>query len=474
MNHGPIIGSFKNKTVLVVGDAMVDKYVWGSVKRISPEAPVPVVLSDKETFCLGGAANVSANIVSLGGKCIFVSIIGNDCIGDWLLSELNSKGIDCSGIIKSENAMTIQKVRVMGENRQLLRIDYEQKSENKHVDELMDFIGKRIGEIDSIIISDYDKGLINKEIAERIIKLGKKTIVDPKPANMEFYKNAFLVKPNKSEIEEYFRISFKNEEKLVEAGFTLSSILSANILITRGKDGLLLIEKNGGIANFMTDAKEVYDVTGAGDTVTAVLGLALASGLDFNEAINFANIAAGIKVSKMGTVPVSASELIEKLQKNQSKIKNLEEIKEITDQLKNNSKKIVFTNGCFDILHIGHTRLLEAAKSHGDVLIIGLNSDSSIKKIKGPDRPIIPENERAELLSALSCIDYIVFFEEDTPINLIKELQPEVIVKGGDYAKETVCGADFVEQKGGKVVIVPLVKDKSTTGLIGRISGGSK
>ncbi len=462
-----IIKNFANKKVLVIGDVMLDRYISGEVSRISPEAPVPVVNIKKEDCVPGGASNLAYNIASLGGKCHLIGLIGNDTAGVVLKGLLEKKGIDVSGLL-THDYPTTQKIRIVSDNKQLLRLDNEEKSKNEREAEAIEYIRRVIEDIEVIAISDYAKGTITENLLKELFRYNRIIVVDPK-LNMSFYKGVYLIKPNKSEAEKVTGIEGSSEESINSMGRILLDICKANILISRGNEGMSLFETSGKVTHISSQAKEVYDVTGAGDTTIATLSLALASGADIKEATILSNYAAGIKVGKAGTAVVSAKELAEFLEKKRNKVTTREEIIQIAQELKNKGRRIVFTNGCFDILHVGHTRLLQKARDFGDIFIVGLDTDDSIRKLKGPSRPIISHYERAEILSALECIDYIVFFEEGDPLDLIKAVRPDVLVKGDDYREKIVVGREFVESYGGKVELIPLVEGVSTTGIMERI-----
>jgi len=477
-----ILGKFKNKKILVIGDVMLDRYIIGDISRISPEAPVPVVKVNKERHVPGGAANTANNIAELGGITYIAGIVGDDIARKILIDILKKKNIITDGLIIDENNPTIQKVRVVGQPQQVVRIDYEKiDSYNKETEKkLINYLKKTISKVDVVVMSDYEKGAITKTLASTAITLCKENkkplIVDPKPKNIQFYKDATLITPNQKEASEITEIENKLEN-VVLMGEQLKKMLNSNILITKGEYGSSLIDLKGDIIHIPTKAKEVYDVSGAGDTVVATLALALATGADLKYAAVLANHAAGIVVGKTGTATTNTKEIVSLFEKEESKIKTLDELKEIIKDLKRKGKKIVWTNGCFDILHVGHIKYLQKAKELGDILILGVNADDSpYLESKGPGRPILKQDERAELLSAIGCIDYIVFFSEETPIKQITALEPDIVVKGGDYDgnvndndEKGVVGHDLMKKTGGKTVIIPLVGEFSTTNIIKKI-----
>jgi len=460
-----IINNFKRKRILVIGDIMLDKYIYGDVSRISPEAPVQIVRARKESYKLGGSGNVVNNITSLGAKATIIGEVGKDKEKDILMRLLREKKIK-SRLISTKKP-TITKIRVVGRSQQLIRIDFED-DKNNNAKEIIKKVKRETRSCDAIIISDYAKGSISTALMKKVLVIakGKSIIVDPKPSHNVDYSGATLVTPN--EKESYIMSGLDKGKKIFEVIKKLEQKMKTKILVTRGKDGMAFIKKNK-LIEVPTIAEEVYDVTGAGDTVIAVLALSIASGANLEEATVIANHAAGIVVTKFGTATVSARELLSTIEKENRKLKSQEEMTEIRKELKKQGKKVVFTNGCFDILHTGHVRLLEKTRALGDVVILGLNSDSSVRKIKGPTRPIIKESERAEMLSALECIDYIVFFDERTPVNIIKKLKPDIHVKGGDYTNKPMPERKVIEGYGGKVVLIPLFKDFSTTSVIEKI-----
>jgi len=470
-----ILSNFKGKKILVIGDVMLDHYLVGDVNRISPEAPIPIVKVTQEKYVLGGAANTANNIASLGGKAYLVGIVGEDNAGKILEKQLRENNMVTAGLFIDKDKPTVQKVRVVGKPQQLLRIDYENTklSDKKIESKILDYVKNIIKKVDAVVISDYAKGLMTKNLSSEVISLcnenKKPVIVDPKPKNVNFYKNATLITPNLKEASEMTGID-NNSENAVLMGEKLKEMLDSNILITKGEYGSTLIELDGNIVHIPTKAKEVYDVSGAGDTVVATLVLALAVGADLKYAAVLANKAAGIVVGKIGTATVSMKEFGSVFEKKESKIKTLDELKSIVRELKKKGKKIVWTNGCFDILHVGHIKYLQKAKEFGDILILGVNTDDSpYFKSKGPGRPILNQDERAELLSAVECIDYIVLFNGEIPIKEVTAIEPDFIIKGGDYKEKDVVGCKLMKKTGGKVVIIPLVKGFSTTNIIKKI-----
>ena len=467
----------KRPSILVVGDLMIDHYLWGSCERISPEAPVQVVDIQKETTVLGGAGNVVNNLVSLGADVHVASVIGDDDNGKELLDMLKAIEVDTSNIITEEGRKTSKKSRVIASNQQIIRYDKESKEDvaiNSAVS-LARAIEKDIARFDAIILSDYGKGVLTERFTQNVIEIantnGKKVFVDPKGSDYSKYKGAYTLTPNKKEASLATGIEIDDEAALKEALYKLKEECDLDLsLITLSEDGIAIFDED--VRRFPTVAKEVYDVTGAGDTVIASLAFAISSGKNIDEACIFANLAAGVVVGKIGSATVTIDEIEEyesSLHKSSSEshIKSFDEIARLVERYKKEGKKIVFTNGCFDILHVGHVKYLQEAKSFGDVLIVGLNSDASVSRLKGPTRPVNPVEDRAYLLAALEAVDFVVPFEDDTPYELIKMIEPDVLVKGGDYKGKQVVGTEFAKE----LKLVDFVDGKSTTKTIEKIQG---
>lgn len=467
----------QKSNILVIGDLMIDHYLWGDCKRISPEAPVQVVNIKKESSLLGGAGNVINNLIAFEANVIVSSVIGDDAVSEELLQLLKKRDIDTSTIIQEKNRKTTKKSRVISSNQQIIRIDNE--STDNILEESQDLIfkniSKSINKIDIIILSDYGKGVLTDTLTKKIIQLAnhhnKKVLVDPKGNDYSKYKGAYLLTPNKREACEATQIDIIDEKSLISAHDKLKKELNLTYsIITLSEDGISIYDKN--LKTIPTVAQEVFDVTGAGDTVIASIAYALSINMDIYDSVEFANYAAAVVVAKVGSATASLFEIeeyISSLHKNYADvcIKNFEEINQIVNLKKEDNKKIVFTNGCFDILHAGHVRYLEMSKSFGDLLIVGLNSDDSVKRLKGEERPINTQEDRAYLLSALESVDYVVIFEDDTPYNLIKLIKPNILVKGGDYEGKEVVGSDIAEE----LKLVEFVDGKSTTNIIKKIQG---
>ena len=463
--------------ILVVGDFMIDHYLWGSCERISPEAPVQVVDIAKETTVLGGAGNVVNNLRALGASVDVAGVIGDDANGEELLSMLEQIGVNTQSLVVQQGRKTSKKSRVIAVSQQILRYDKESKEDIQECSALkvQEVIAQNIAQYDAIILSDYGKGVLSEKLSQDIIALAKKhnkkVLVDPKGKDYTKYKGAYLLTPNKKEAQIATDIKIEDEESLKQALLKLKKECELSIsMITLSEDGIATYDEDLYISP--TVAKEVFDVTGAGDTVIASIAYALSANKNIKEASAFANLAAGVVVGKIGSATVTLDEIEEyeaSLHKSTSDahIKSFEEIQTLVKRFKANGKKVVFTNGCFDILHVGHVKYLQIAKSFGDVLIVGLNSDASVSRLKGPSRPINIAQDRAYLLAALEAVDFVVPFEDDTPYELIKMIAPDVLVKGGDYEGKEVVGTEFA----GELKLVDFVDGKSTTKTIEKIQG---
>lgn len=459
--------------LLVVGDLMIDHYLWGSCNRISPEAPVQVIDIERESCILGGAGNVVNNLLALGAKVSVASVIGKDANGELLQNLLQQAGADACFLITSEMRKTSRKSRLMAAHQQVVRYDSETKAAITSEEEaqLLGLLLPALPQFDVVLLSDYGKGVLTNKVCQEIIQNccthNIKVLIDPKGTDYSKYKGAYLITPNRKEAAAATGLSLHNNEQLLLAGRQLKQSLSlAYVIVTLSEAGMAYFDEE--LHLIPTQAKDVYDVTGAGDTVLAALGFALANNKPLAEACHFANYAAAVVVAKVGSATATLGEIeafiasTRKAEGSEIFIKSSEEIGKLVQQLKKNGKKIVFTNGCFDILHLGHVKYLEKARSFGDVLIVGVNTDESVRRLKGPERPVNTEFDRAYLLAALSAVDYVVLFSEDTPYDLIRLIRPDVLVKGGDYAGKEVVGSDIA----GEVRLVDFVQGKSTSSVI--------
>jgi D-beta-D-heptose 7-phosphate kinase/D-beta-D-heptose 1-phosphate adenosyltransferase len=469
-----------NVRTLVIGDLMLDEYLWGKAERISPEAPVQVVDVQSEDIRLGGAGNVVNNLVTLGCQVAVCSIIGSDDNGSLLQDIFTRMGVVTTALFTEPTRRTGKKTRVIAANQQIVRIDRESREliTPESEEAIITFLEREGGNFQVFVVSDYLKGVLTEKVLQAIITVGLRkgipVVVDPKGSDYGKYRGATIITPNRKEAEQAAGTLIVDDVSLSAAAAKLLSQLQlAAVLITRSEAGMSLFRASGETLHIPTVAREVYDVTGAGDTVLAVLSLGLACGVPLEDAAALANTAAGIAVAKLGTSTVSPLEIMAATasghKDSDNKIKNADVLGVILSAEKLKGKKIVFTNGCFDLLHVGHVKYLQKARSFGDILVLGLNSDASIRRLKGEKRPLIGQDERAHILAALDCIDYVVIFDEDTPLELITALKPSVLVKGGDYTIDGVVGREVVEADGGRVELVSFVDGKSTTNIIEKI-----
>lgn len=458
--------------IAVMGDFMLDHYFYGEAKRLSPEAPVPVVLVKEEKYLLGGAGNVVRNIRGFGAEVYAFGIIGEDQEGSKIIDLLINEGVFVDNIFQSNSHITTLKSRIVVDGHQVVRVDKEKLIESSlNLQKLViDNLISIIHEVDVLVLSDYGKGMFNDNLLREIINLcnskGVKVLVDPKGKDFTKYQGAYLVTPNKLEAMLATDVEIFDKKTIKTALTRLKDILqNESQIITLGSEGIAML-KDEEFSILPALAKDVIDVTGAGDTVIASLAFQLALGKNLKESIIFSNKAASIVVQKNGSAVVTLGE-IEKLSMKDSCMKvfnNIDDFEEIYNKIRI-ERKVVFTNGCFDILHSGHIKYLKEAKLNGDLLIIGLNSDSSVKSIKGPKRPVNDQLDRAIILSALEFVDYVVIFNEETPIKLLKKLMPDVLVKGSDYNIQNVIGREFAT----KTILIPFVDGKSTSEIIKKI-----
>ena len=469
---------FDRCNILVVGDLMVDEYLWGDVERISPEAPVQVVTIKDEDFSLGGSGNVVNNIVALGAKVSAVGVIGTGRDGQLLLNKLNELGVDIAGIFQDSNRPTTRKTRIIASNQHVLRIDRETKESISEptFEEIAKYLEDKIPDVDVILISDYGKGLITEALMARLIAAAQKhkkiTIADPKGLDFSKYSGVSLITPNKKEAALASGIEVVDEKTLIEAGNKILQRVGIDkLLITCGKDGMVLFDRNKAPYKIRAETRQVYDVSGAGDTVLAVFGLSVASGISFEDGAVLANTSAGIVVGKVGTATVSRQELSSALKHDDISLKHkdLSELPVLIQDMKKKGKRLVMTNGCFDLLHAGHIMLFSASKKLGDVLIVAIDDDDSVRDLKGKGRPVISASERVRVISALDTVDYVVVFSSQELSKLIEIIRPDVLTKGSNYTSEEVFGRELVEQLGGRVVLIPVTEKISSTRIINNI-----
>jgi len=465
---------------LVIGDLMLDEYLWGKAERISPEAPVQVVDVQREELRLGGAGNVANNLAALGARVSVCSVVGEDENGTALIEALGRLAIAGDAIVHDPGRRTSRKTRVVAAHQQIVRIDRETREPLAPgmEERICGWIAANAGTFGVILLSDYHKGVLTQRVIETAVAAARQSgipiLVDPKGSDFARYRGVTILTPNRKEAEIASGVAIRDPESLERAArVIMDSAGLEHLLITRSEEGMSLFSRSGEAVHIPTVAREVFDVSGAGDTVLASLAVGMAAGLEMGEAARLANTAAGIAVAKLGTSTVSPAEIIDAVAQthrdSDSKIKNLDVLTGIIATEKSRGKRIVFTNGCFDLLHAGHVKYLQKARGLGDLLVLGLNSDASVRRLKGEKRPLIGEDERAHILAALDCIDYVVLFDEDTPLALITQLKPDILVKGGDYTPEGVVGKEVVEAYGGRVVLVAFVDGKSTTNIIERV-----
>ncbi|MGF1700636.1 bifunctional D-glycero-beta-D-manno-heptose-7-phosphate kinase/D-glycero-beta-D-manno-heptose 1-phosphate adenylyltransferase HldE [Photobacterium makurazakiensis] len=462
--------------VLVVGDVMLDRYWYGPTGRISPEAPVPVVKVDQIEERPGGAANVAMNIAALGGHARLIGLTGMDEPAKALTEKLSSLDVRCD-FVPLANYPTITKLRVMSRGQQLIRLDFEEGFHDVDADLILPRIEQSIGQAKAVILSDYGKGAL--EHVQAMIQLARKAgmpvMVDPKGADFERYRGATLLTPNLSEFEAVVGKS-NSDEELVEKGLALIERCDFEaLLVTRSEHGMTLLQKGQPPLHMPTLAKEVYDVTGAGDTVISVLAASFAAGKSLADACKLANAAAGVVVGKLGTSTLSTIELTDAIHGSQDSgygVIGEAQLKQAVKSARARGEKVVMTNGCFDILHAGHVAYLNEAAKLGDRLIVAVNSDSSVQTLKGPGRPVNPEDRRMAVLAGLGAVDWVVPFTEETPQRLISEILPTLLVKGGDYKPEEIAGGQEVVAAGGEVRVLNFEDGCSTTEIIDAIRGG--
>jgi len=476
---------FSHATILCLGDVMLDRFAYCDSERISPEAPVPVLLLRRSQSMLGGAGNVARNIAALGGKAILLGIVGDDAAGEELRALIRRTAGLADRTVGSAHRPTVRKTRYLAGHQQLLRIDEEETHSLHPAEEaaLIEAVERAIPEADAVILSDYGKATLGldvlREAIGRATALGIPVYVDPKSEDFARYRGATCITPNQRELAAAARMPVAGDAEIIAAATCVMRDAGAGaILATRSEKGMVLVEASGAVHLEAARAQEVYDVSGAGDTVIAVLALACASGYELPQAMRLANTAAGIVVSKLGTATVELDELLLELSRDvrdkqwhHAKYYSAAEAEMLVRRWKSRGLRVGFTNGCFDIVHAGHVALLAAARAQCDRLIVALNSDPGVRRLKGPKRPVNALADRSAVIAAVESVDAVISFDEETPLDLIRRLQPDVLVKGGDYTVEEVVGAAEVESAGGRVVLVDLIEGRSTTRLIEAIRG---
>ncbi|MBL8879012.1 MAG: D-glycero-beta-D-manno-heptose 1-phosphate adenylyltransferase [Phycisphaerales bacterium] len=481
-----ILQRFDRPRVLVVGDFMLDRYVFGDAERISPEAPVPVLRVVERQDRVGGAGSVALNVAALGARAVCCGILGRDTFGDRIEALLRESSVSVNGLIRVGDRPTTTKTRLVGlaehrHRQQILRVDDEivRPLAPAAQQTLLDFLRVAVADCDVICLEDYAKGVLGESLCRSIIDLArtarKPVLVDPpRDRNWEKYRGATLMTPNRSELEIGVGRSVADDELDACAAALALRLELDCLVVTLGRDGARLVPATGLTSHFPTRPRAVYDNTGAGDAVLAMMAVALAAGASLDQAVPLANIAGGLEVGKFGCVPITRDEVMHEVQSGEQstrgKLRGLAELLPELTARRQRGETVVFTNGCFDILHVGHVDLLERAKSLGNTLVVGINSDASVRSLgKGDDRPIRNQVDRARMLAALEAVDYVVVFDTPTPAALIESVAPDTLVKGGDWSVETIVGREFVEARGGRVVVVELVEGYSTTRELSRI-----
>ncbi len=460
--------AFENARVLVVGDLMLDRYWHGETSRISPEAPVPVVLVGDGEERPGGAGNVALNVAALGGGSTVIGLTGDDEAAGLLEGKLAEAGVNCR-FVRRPGYPTVTKLRVLSRHQQLIRLDFENGFPGCDHADLIDQFRQALPEADVVVLSDYGKGVLRESCPE-LIRLarqaGKAVLVDPKGKDFSSYRGATLITPNMSEFE-VVAGHCTDDEELVRRGEALRHELDLEaLLITRSEKGVTLLRREQPPLHLPTRAREVFDVTGAGDTVISVLATALAAGDDLAEATALANLAAGVVVAKLGTATVTVAELRRAMREQDEAVRGVvdeERLVALVQEAHAHGERVVMTNGCFDILHAGHVTYLQQAAELGDRLIVAVNDDESVRRLKGSDRPVNTQANRMFVLAALGCVDWVVPFSEDTPTRLICRVGPDVLVKGGDNDPDKIPGGDCVREAGGEVLVMTFVDGCSTT-----------
>lgn len=470
-----VLPDFSSANILVVGDVMLDRYWFGSTSRISPEAPIPIVKVQVQDLVErpGGAANVAINIAALGAKAILLGVVGDDEAGKKLVDILLAAEVE-THLIPVENHRTTTKLRVISRQQQLVRLDFEEKLSHHSLKGLEDKFEQLLPQVDLVVFSDYDKGALHnvQALIFQARSLGKTVLVDPKSPNPAVYCHATLLKPNLSELEIMVG-SWSTETELVHKGKQLIQQMDLSaLLITRGDQGMTLLRPDHEELHLPSQAREVFDVTGAGDTVISVVAAALASGCPLEKSVALANAAAALVVSRLGTAAVSAEELALSIDTDSHEPRGVmseQQLLIVTKLAKQKHERIVMTNGCFDILHAGHVDYLRKASLLGDRLVVAVNDDASVQRLKGKGRPINTAERRMAVLAALECVDWVVSFTEDTPSRLIGNVLPDVLVKGADYRPDQIAGADLVWAAGGEVKVIELLEGHSTSRIISKI-----
>jgi len=458
---------------------MLDEYLYGAIDRISPEAPVGILNWSSQRFSLGGAANVGNNLAGLGCQVFLAGVVGQDHAAEEFLNLAKQSGMNTDGVVVEDRPTTL-KTRVIGHGQQVLRIDKETRSElsQSSAARLLDFVQKRLPLVDGVVLSDYAKGVLARGICKAVIDMasaaGRPVLVDPKGEDFSKYRGAFLLTPNKAELGRAAQMPVGNEDEIRKAIARLFSQTECEaILVTRSEEGMSLYARTGDETHIQTEARDVFDITGAGDTVISMIARVFFAGHDLKTAATLANVAAGIKVGKFGAAAVSIDEIsawiLHRQNAGRQKLVELSQAKQLVSLARSQGRKVVFTNGCFDLLHAGHVQLLQKAKALGHFLIVAINDDDSVRRLKGNGRPLISVFDRARIIAALEPVDYVMIFPDLTPLRLIEELTPDILVKGGNYSLEEVVGRQEVEKYGGCVAFIPPIDAQSSSKIIKEI-----
>jgi D-beta-D-heptose 7-phosphate kinase/D-beta-D-heptose 1-phosphate adenosyltransferase len=481
-----LLDGYHGMRALVMGDLMLDRYVYGVVERISPEAPIPVIAIERTSDMPGGAGNVVRNLAALGGRATLIGVVGEDVWAEALRAQLAQAPNVEARLITDRLRPTTVKTRYVADGQQVLRADRESREPVPPLVEqrLLAEFSSALSDTDIVILSDYEKGVLTESVVRTAISkaraAGKKVIVDPKSKTFAKYRGATVLTPNRAELQAACGFKCESDQEVIlGARHSLDDRICEVMVVTRGKDGMSLLEPESKSTHLRTTARGVFDVSGAGDTVVAALSLGLAAGGNIIDAATLANFAAGIVVGKRGTATVTAGEIIGMLRpagdhSDRYKIFSLDYALQLAEDWHQQGLKIAFTNGCFDLLHPGHISLLDQARRTGDRLIVGLNSDLSVSRLKGPGRPAQGEVARATVLASLKSVDAVVIFTEDTPLQLIEALTPDILVKGADYSVDNIVGADVVINRGGTVVLAELIQGHSTTNTVQRVAATNK
>jgi D-beta-D-heptose 7-phosphate kinase / D-beta-D-heptose 1-phosphate adenosyltransferase len=471
-----MIENFQFGRLTIVGDILLDRYISGSVNRISPEAPVPVLLHSRQFAVPGGAANVAVNAAALGCKVRLIGVVGQDSSADALREVLEPWiDVDLQGLVEDPTRTTTTKTRILSGRQQIVRIDEERVDGLSAIttSRLIAAARAAISESDVVVCSDYAKGVLSDDVLDAVIAAGREknipVIVDPKRKTFAAYRGATLVTPNRQEMGLATGLPLRTNQEIEVAASVASAQFGGDVLLTRSEEGMTLWRRGAQVTHASAKQSEVYDVSGAGDTVLATVASVLSAGQTLETAVVIASAAAAISVSKLGTATVSRAELSRALMDEMDDagaLVSIEQAIDIVENWRRHGAQVVFTNGCFDLVHPGHISLIRAAAREGDKLIVALNTDRSVRRLKGESRPIQDETARATVIGALRDVDLVIFFDENTPLKLIETLKPHVVVKGADYSEDQVIGGDFVKQYGGRVALVDIVAGRSTSSLV--------